>query len=232
MQVAIMQPYLLPYIGYFQLMRACDKFVIYDHIKYTKRGWINRNRVAHNGKEITFTLPLRKSSDLADIVDKSIADSFDPKKLLNKFHGAYNNAPYFKATMPLLERIFDHPEKNLFYFLKNSLTATAAHLEIPDRIVDASAVPADHNLRGQHRVIAICTALNATHYINPEGGTDLYTAAEFSANDINLKFLRTKPLIYDQHAKPFQANLSIIDVLMFNSIGTVQNLVESHFEYF
>ena len=93
-------------------------------------------------------------------------------------------------------------------------------------------MPADHNLRGQHRVIAICTALNATHYINPEGGTDLYTAAEFSANDISLKFLRTKPLIYDQHAKPFQANLSIIDVLMFNSIGTVQNLVESHFEYF
>ena len=118
MQVAIMQPYLLPYIGYFQLMRACDKFVIYDHIKYTKKGWINRNRVAHNGKEITFTLPLRKSSDLADIIDKSIADSFDPKKLLNKFHGAYNSAPYFKATMPLLERIFDHPERNLFYFLK------------------------------------------------------------------------------------------------------------------
>ena len=227
-----MQPYLLPYIGYFQLMRACDKFVIYDHIKYTKKGWINRNRVAHNGKEITFTLPLRKSSDLADIIDKSIADSFDPKKLLNKFHGAYNNAPYFKATMPLLERIFDHPEKNLFNFLKNSLRATAAHLKIPDRIIDASAVPADHDLRGQHKVIAICKALNATHYINPEGGTDLYTAAEFSANDINLKFLRTKPLIYDQHAKPFQANLSIIDVLMFNSIGTVQDLVESHFEYF
>ncbi len=56
MKLAIMQPYFLPYIGYFQLIAAVDIFVVYDRIKYTKKGWINRNRLLRGSEAITFSL--------------------------------------------------------------------------------------------------------------------------------------------------------------------------------
>ena len=62
-KLGVMQPYFLPYIGYFQLIEAADVFVVYDNIKYTKKGWINRNRMLRNGSDMVFSLPLKKDSD-------------------------------------------------------------------------------------------------------------------------------------------------------------------------
>ncbi|WP_415838542.1 WbqC family protein, partial [Rahnella bruchi] len=94
MKVAIMQPYFLPYIGYFQLMASADVFVIYDNIKYTKKGWINRNRMLLNGKDSVFSLPLMKGADSLNIAERAISPDFNKMKLLNQFHGAYSKAPY------------------------------------------------------------------------------------------------------------------------------------------
>ena len=71
MKLAIMQPYLFPYIGYFQLMNAADEFVVYDNIKYTKKGWINRNRILVNGSDAYINFPLKKDSDYLDVKDRS-----------------------------------------------------------------------------------------------------------------------------------------------------------------
>ena len=231
MRVAIMQPYLLPYIGYFQLMSVAHQFVVYDNIKYTKQGWINRNRIVSNGQESFFTIPLKAERDSASIVERSIADSFNPKKMLNKFRGAYQKAPFFKETFPLLERILTHKAENLFDFLFHSLHTTAEHLLIPDNLVVSSSVTANHQLRGQDRVISICDALGATEYINPEGGVDLYSRAAFAMEGIELKFLKSKPLKYEQNCEPFLPKLSIVDVLMFNSRDTVTQLIQEHFDY-
>ena len=67
MRLAIMQPYFFPYIGYFQLIAAVDQFIVYDNIKYTKKGWINRNRMLQNGKDVMFSLPLKSDSDFLDV---------------------------------------------------------------------------------------------------------------------------------------------------------------------
>ena len=101
MRLAIMQPYFLPYIGYFQLIAAADLFIIYDNIKYTKKGWINRNRMLLNGTDKLFSLPLKKDSDFLDIVGREISQDFNPDKLLNQFKGAYIGAPYFVEVYPL-----------------------------------------------------------------------------------------------------------------------------------
>jgi NADPH-dependent glutamate synthase beta subunit-like oxidoreductase len=76
MKLAIMQPYFLPYIGYFQLIATVDRFIVYDNIKYTKKGWINRNRFLQNGKDATFSLPLKKDSDSLDICERELAADF------------------------------------------------------------------------------------------------------------------------------------------------------------
>ena len=83
MKVAIMQPYFLPYIGYLQLLNSVDKFILYDDIEYTKKGWINRNRIV-DGEIIT--LPLKKDSDYLNVVERRLSDDWRKQKtkLLNK----------------------------------------------------------------------------------------------------------------------------------------------------
>ena len=91
MRLAIMQPYFFPYIGYFQLIAAVDQFIVYDNIKYTKKGWINRNRMLQNGKDVMFSLPLKSDSDFLDVCERELAADFNRDKLLNQLKGAYRS---------------------------------------------------------------------------------------------------------------------------------------------
>jgi hypothetical protein len=222
MKLAIMQPYLFPYIGYFQLLASVDEFVVYDNIQYTKKGWINRNRFLQNGEDVTFSLPLAKASDYLDVREREIADAYKPAALLARFAGAYGTAPF--------EDVLGNPERNLFAFLRDALLRTAAHLGLEAVIRVSSTVPIDHALTGQDKVLALCEALGATTYINPIGGVELYSREDFAARGIELRFLRPLPLEYPQFGRPFVPWLSIIDVLMLNELDTVRAWLDSHYE--
>lgn len=225
MKLAIMQPYFLPYIGYFNLISASDVFVIYDNIKYTKKGWINRNRLLMNNADATFSLPLRKGNDSLDVIERDLADEYNGQKLLNQFNGAYAKAPYYKQNLQLMERIFLHEDRNLFNFIFSSIKEILRHLDISRDIKVSSTLNVDPNLKAQDKVIAICKALGADTYINPIGGMELYSAPEFAANGIDLRFIRAKPLEYQQFGAPFVPWLSIMDVLMFNPLETVRERI-------
>lgn len=231
MKLAIMQPYFLPYIGYFQLIAAADLFIVYDNIKYTKKGWINRNRFLRNGVDAMFSLPLRAGADHLEIDQRELAEAPGSHKWLAQLKGAYCHAPYYAQTLPLLERIAGCTEQNLFGFLHAALLATCEHLAIATPVRVSSSVPADHGLKGQDRVLAICEALGATTYVNAIGGMELYAREDFAARGIDLRFIRARPLAYRQFGDaPFVPWLSIVDVLMFNPLDTVQDWTRSHYE--
>ena len=223
MRVAIMQPYFLPYIGYFQLINAVDTFVVYDNIQYTKKGWINRNRFLRNHMDAVFSIPLKKDSDFLNVDQREIASSYDRARLIHQLRAAYQKAPYFSQTMPVIEAIIEHPETNLFRYIRQSIVAVCAHLHIDIKIIDSSTVDIDHSLKAQEKVIAICEALGASVYINPIGGTSLYSTAAFAERGMELRFLKSMPFEYPQFGKPFVPWLSIVDVMMFmnrEDIGT------------
>lgn len=227
-----MQPYFFPYIGYFQLIAAVDVFVVYDNIKYTKKGWINRNRLLQNGKAVTFSLPLKGDSDNLDVCERRLAESFDRKKLLNQIRGAYGRAPHLEDTMRLVEAVVCHGEENLFGFLNHSIRQTCAHLGIETDIRVSSDIAIDHAQKGQDRVLALCQALDATTYVNASGGTDLYSKDAFRDKGVDLHFIRSRPFEYPQFGDEFVPWLSIIDVLMFNSAESIRNTIQSGVEYF
>jgi hypothetical protein len=217
MKAAIMQPYFLPYIGYWQLIGAVDVFVVYDNIKYTKKGWINRNRFLQNGNEAVFSLPLKKDSDFLDVKDRCLAPSFNRDELINRFREAYRKAPGFPLVMPLLEEVVRCPDDNLFAYIWHSIGKVCAFLGIPTKLIVSSTLPIDHTLKGAAKVQAICGCLDAETYINPIGGVSLYDREEFASHGIELKFLESKEVRYEQDGHTFVPWLSVADVLMFTS---------------
>jgi hypothetical protein len=230
MKLGIMQPYFLPYIGYYQLIDAVDMFVVYDNIKYTKKGWINRNRILLNGADAMFSLPLKKDSDALDVVQRELASNFDRTKLLDQFKGTYSRAPHFAQTFPLLERIVRFNDNNLFRYIHHSIVEVCAHLGIDTEIRISSEIEIDHCLKGQEKVIALCRATGANRYLNAIGGIELYSREDFKAVDIDLKFIRSKPFKYAQFNAPFVPWLSITDVLMFNPLDVVRECISSNYE--
>lgn len=225
-----MQPYFFPYIGYFQLVSAVDLFVIYDNIQYTKKGWINRNRMLLNGRDSTFSLPLKKDHDLLDIRDRAIAADFQASKFIAQLRGAYQKAPYLRQTMDLVEAVMQHGANNLFDFLHNSLVQTMSHLDLHTPIRISSEILIDHGLTSQDKVLAICQAVGADAYINAIGGKMLYAPDRFLKEGITLQFIQARPFHYQQFGAPFVAWLSIIDVLMFNSVETVLSVIQSDYD--
>lgn len=230
MKLGIMQPYFMPYIGYFQLIAAVDVFIVYDNIKYTKKGWINRNRMLVNGADAIFSLPLKKDSDMLDIVQRELSSEFNREKLLSQFKGAYIKAPYFNEVYPLLENIIKFKDGNLFTYIEHSLNEICRYLKIETKIIISSDLPINHELKAQDKVIALCNAMHADTYINTIGGTELYDRNQFLSHGVKLQFIKAKSFEYSQFASPFVPWLSIVDVLMFNPIEVVQECINSNYE--
>ncbi|MDR2955145.1 MAG: WbqC family protein [Prevotella sp.] len=228
MTIGIMQPYFLPYIGYFQLMNAVDKYVIYDNIQYTKKGWINRNRILQNGKDVLITIPVEKDSDYLDIKDRNVSQNFDKKKLLNQIRESYRKAPYFQEIMPLIEDIVNYEECNLAKYIYNSIDKIRIFLGINTELIVSSTIDTDHSLKGQDKVIALCKTLDAKNYYNAIGGQALYDKDEFAKENINLNFLSSNPVEYKQFKNEFIPWLSILDVMMFNSVDEIGKMLDDY----
>ncbi len=230
MKIGVMQPYLFPYIGYYQLIQAVDKFIVYDNIQHTKKGWINRNRFLQNGKDVMFSVPLKKGSDFLNIKERDISADFEKDKLLNQIREAYRRAPYFEEAFSLIENIVQYNNANLFSFIHNSIVRTCEYLSIGTEIIISSKISIDHSLKNQDRVLALCKAVGANTYVNPIGGMALYSKEAFHEKGIDLKFVKSKPFEYKQYDNEFVSWLSIIDVMMFNPGERIQEYLACYYD--
>ncbi len=128
---------------------AVDEFVIYDNIEFTKKGWINRNRILIDGKDTYITLPLKKASDYLDVKERYLAEIWptERKKMLNRIIESYRKSPHFNTVYPIIEKCFLFEEKNLFQFILNSIIAINEYLGISTSLIISSIIPIDHQLK-------------------------------------------------------------------------------------
>lgn len=224
-----MQPYFLPYLGYWQLMGCVDKFVIYDDIQFTKKGWIHRNRYMNNGSDQMFTLPLKKDSDFLDVAERRLSDSWEDEKgkLKRKIEGAYKKSSNFHEAMPIFEACIDSKEVNLFKFIFGSIRTVRQFLDINAELLVSSELGDFKQLKGQERVLEICKTLGATEYVNPIGGYELYNKKVFSERGVDLKFHRIGDVYYDQGKNNYIPNLSVLDMLMFVGVEGVKGQLKN-----
>ena len=226
MNLAIMQPYLFPYIGYFQLINAVHAFVIYDDVNYIKGGWINRNFIYARDDKQLITLPLQGASPNKRI--NQILVGHGSHKLLKTIQQTYLNAPQFHAVFPLIEDILTQEEKNLARFVDYQLRKLCEYLDIRTKWYRSSELKHKKELSGQERVLEICDEMGTTCYINSARGENLYSKADFLRRGTQLSFLQTNTLPYPQFSNIFSPNLSIIDVMMFNNKAQCTKLLQGY----
>lgn len=223
-----MQPYFLPYIGYFQLVKSVDRFVFLDDVNFINRGWINRNRILVNGNANMFTIPLIGASQNKIIKDISIAEDGWRNKLLKTIEHAYKKASQFNEVFNLLKKIIQSSASDVASLAKKSIKEVCHYLDITTSFVESSSVYKNTDLKAQERIIDINRKEDARDYINLIGGTELYQKESFENVGIELHFIKTKEIIYPQFQNVFVPNLSIIDVLMFNSVEEVRFMLNEY----
>lgn len=226
MKLAIMQPYLFPYLGYFQLIGAVNSFVVYDDVNYIKGGWINRNYILAQGDKLLVTLPLQDAS--SNMLINQIAVGGRREKFLKSIRQCYSKAPQFSAVFPLVEGILTQQETRLSRFIDFGLRQICDYLGLHPQWHISSTLNKDNDLRGQEKVLAVCKELGATHFINVPGGKELYARQAFADRGLQLSFIQPRPVVYGQFGNQFVPNLSIIDVLMFNDREQCRRLLEEY----
>lgn len=212
-----MQPYIFPYIGYFKLINEVDTFVLFDDVNFIKKGWINRNNILVNKKAFLFTIPVKGASQNKLINEMQINDqSYWKQDFLKTILQAYSKAPFFHHVYPVIQQIIEYPENDISKFILHSLKVICGYIKINTEIILSSDIQKNNTIKGQDKIIQICSKLKATEYINASGGKTLYNENEFLEENISLKFSESPQIIYTQFKNEFIANLSIIDVMMFN----------------
>ena len=226
MTLGIMQPYFMPYIGYWQLMAAVDTYVVYDDVNYIKGGWVSRNNILLNGQKHMFTITLNGASPNKLFNEITIKDDF--KKFSRLIESAYRKAPYYAEVSALLEKIYNYEDKSLGAFMLNSFQVVLDYLGINTKLVLSSTIAKDNSLRGKEKVKHICHLLSVDTYYNAIGGQELYDKNDFKADGIDLYFVQTNLTPYVQLGNEFVPGLSMIDVLMYNSVKTIKNLLKDY----
>lgn len=229
MTLAGNQPYLFPYLGYWQLIHAADRFLIADDYDFIRHGWVNRNRILVNGRVQFFRVEVRRGGHSRLILDKRVA--LTPEHLSNKLRTlemAYHKAPFFAGGYALAENVLTYPEDNLALFLEHGIREVCAYMGIETPLGRSSDLPGNNRFKREERIYDFCARLGADTYINAPGGQKLYSFEEFARRGIRLRFLQSKLPLYPQSGGPFVERLSILDAIMFNSPEALHAMLDEY----
>ena len=197
-KIAIVQPYLFPYLGYFQLANQVDEFWLYDCVQYIRRGWMNRNYLYNSGRVRKFVFSVNKGGRSDLIVQKNFSNDFkkDFRKSVAMYHELYAKEHGYVDGLAQLEVLGRNHYSGFSDATECTLRKLFSGLNIKASIRRTSTLGVPATLKGQDRIIEICKRVSASVYINPIGGQELYDAKDFFANGIDLQFIVPKPLNY------------------------------------
>ncbi|GHV66217.1 hypothetical protein FACS1894199_09180 [Bacteroidia bacterium] len=233
MKLGIMQPYFLPYIGYISLIKQTDKFILFDTVQFIRHGWIERNKILkQNEGWLYIQVPLLKHEQNTIIKDILIDNEQNWKsKILAQIQPYKKKAPHYYKVLGILNELFENEYVDIVSLNKKSLELICKYLFFEKELVIFSQM----NLNIEQAsapdewALHICKAVGGvTEYWNPPGGASFFDREKYDKAGIKLKFHKVKLTEYDQKRNYFESGLSILDVLMFNSVEEINDMLDNY----
>jgi hypothetical protein len=229
--ICVIQPYIFPYLPYYQLAHAVDEFWIFDDVQYIRRGWMNRNYILNNGQRQLFTLPVAKGSRSDLISEKQLSDDFAKSldNLILSIRNSYARAPHVDVVLGMLAELSLSTWESFLEFSSRSLELTFRRLGVHAPMRRTSRLDIPDELHGAERIIEVCHRAGAQHYVNPIGGLALYDEDSFAQAGLRLSFLKGELPEYPHGAKgAFEPGLSILDFLAWVSPTDYDRFLQSY----
>ena len=231
-KISIMQPYYFPYLGYFGLIKHTDEFILFDTPQYIRHGWINRNRILKQKEGwLYIKVPLKSHSRETAIKDIRIDNSKDWKALtLSQLEAYKKRAPYYNGVIDIINELFSKPTNDITQLNKDCIMAVCRYLGIEREfpIFSQMDIKIDKPSSPDEWALNICRALDINEYWNPPGGMDFFDKSKYDTYGVNLRFHTQILKPYNQKRTDFEAGLSIIDVMMFNSPKEINNMLDMY----
>ena len=232
MRLGIMQPYFFPYLGHFSLIAAVDEWNVFDITQYTPKTWMNRNRILHPKTGWQYvTVPLSNSSTSIKTHEAKLLDLSKAKvNIVGKLSHYKKKAPYFEVVKALINGVFDSAtDDSLVHLNVLGLDAVCRYLDIPFnyRICSEMNLSLPKELGPGEWALEICSQLGATSYVNPASGQDIFDPGAFERRNISLQFAQPAEFVYSTSPYQYESNLSILDVLMWNSRAVVADSIRN-----
>ena len=224
-----MQPYFLPYLGYYSLIKYSAQWIVFDPVQFIRHGWIERNRILKPAEGWQYiSVPLQKYNRDTLIKDIRIRKEEDWQNKILRQVEHYKKAPFYQQVISLLDESFRIDTDSISVLDAHMLKATCNYLNIPFNYQIFSEMNLDIEPVSDAGdwALQISKALKATQYVNPPGGMELFSREKFEEAGVDLVFLKTNLSEYPQRRKVFESGLSILDVMMFNSAEEINVMLD------
>lgn len=232
-RLGIMQPYFMPYIGYFSLIKHTEEFILLDEVQFIRHGWIERNRILKpTGDWQYISVPLKSHHQKTRIKEIEINNQILWKKKILDQIVHYSKAPFYRNVRKLMEEALDDDVPDIAHLNQNCLRKVCEYLEIrtPIELFSEIGLTIEPVKAADEWALSICKAIpGVTEYWNPPGGKSFFDVEKYKRNSIEVKFQQVELLDYDQKRELFIPGLSILDVMMFNDIKRINEMLDTYY---
>lgn len=231
MRVGIMQPYFMPYIGYFSLIKHVDFYIVFDTVQFIRHGWIERNRILKQKDGWQYiAVSLKKHERETAIKDVKVNNNVNWKEKIKAQLTHYKKAPYYNEVIKLLEQLFAKEYDYIATLDFEALKLVCEYLSIktPMAVFSEMDLEIDDVKSADEWALNICNKIpNANEYWNAIGGSEFFDRSKYTEAGIELKFQKVIIEAYRQKGNIFEPGLSIIDVMMFNSKDEINQMLDN-----
>lgn len=215
MRVTIHQPDHLGYLGFYHKAMNADKYVVLDSVQFSKREFVNRNRIRGADGALWLSVPVLTKGRFYQHIQEVEINPTDrwQKRHWGRILHSYRKAPYFDTYAPVFQPIYAASWKKLMDL----------NLHIIRTVFDLLGLEIDMCLASELSVtgkatellIGITQAVGGSTYLSGPGGKWYMDESLFKKSGIRLEYNQFTHPVYQQVYEPFLPSMAVID-LLFN----------------
>jgi hypothetical protein len=212
--VAIMQPTYLPWIGYLAMIDRVDRFIYLDSVQFARRSWQQRNRIRSGDGELMLTVPVFSKGLRGQTIAQTQVDwaSGFARKHLKSIETVYRRTPYFEQYFEPLRVKYTQEAATLADFTTGLIEFLCGAFGIQTPCERSSGLPGAG--KQAELLASICKSVGASQYLSAPRSRDYIEQSHaFERAGVTVRYHEYEHPIYPQGAGPFLSHMAAIDLL-------------------